>query len=159
MAADSGSRKFTVESPHTDHAESVLTALSVGTSGLSAADSAHRLTLAGQNRLPEASRAGPLRRFLQQFNNLLILILIAAAGITALLGHFLDTSVILAVVLVNTVLGFVQEGKAEKAIAAIRDMLAPRATVIRDGVRQTIDAQALVPGDLVLLEAGDKVPA
>ncbi len=159
MTADSGLSKFTLESPHTDHAESVLAALGVGASGLSAADSAHRLTLAGQNRLPEAPRAGPLRRFLQQFNNLLILILIAAAGITALLGHLLDTSVILAVVLVNTVLGFVQEGKAEKAIAAIRDMLAPRATVIRDGVRQTIDAQALVPGDLVLLEAGDKVPA
>ncbi|MDP2283171.1 MAG: HAD-IC family P-type ATPase, partial [Pseudohongiella sp.] len=159
MAADSGSSKFTVESPHTDHAESVLTALGVGSSGLSAADSAHRLEVAGQNRLPEAARAGPVRRFLQQFNNLLILILIAAAGITALLGHLLDTSVILAVVLVNTVLGFVQEGKAEKAIAAIRDMLAPRATVIRDGVRQTIDAQTLVPGDLVLLEAGDKVPA
>ncbi|MDP3516410.1 MAG: HAD-IC family P-type ATPase [Pseudohongiella sp.] len=159
MAADSGSSKFTVESPYTNHAESVLAELSVGMSGLSAADSAHRLEVAGQNRLPEASRAGPVRRFLQQFNNLLILILIAAAGITALLGHFLDTSVILAVVLVNTVLGFVQEGKAEKAIAAIRDMLAPRATVIRDGVRQTIDAQILVPGDLVLLEAGDKVPA
>jgi len=159
MAADSGSINLKVSNPHTHHAESVLTELGVGMSGLSAADCAQRLKATGHNRLPEAPRAGPLQRFLGQFNNLLILILIGAAGITALLGHWLDTAVILVVVLVNTVLGFIQEGKAEKAIAAIHDMLAPRATVMRDGVRQTVDAQALVPGDLVLLEAGDKVPA
>lgn len=159
MAADSGSINLNVSNPHTHHAESVLTELGVGMSGLSAADSAQRLKTTGHNRLPEAPRAGPLLRFLAQFNNLLILILIGAAGITALLGHWLDTAVILVVVLVNTVLGFIQEGKAEKAIAAIRDMLAPRATVMRDGERQTVDAQELVPGDLVLLEAGDKVPA
>jgi magnesium-transporting ATPase (P-type) len=159
MAADSGSPDLNVTNPHTRHAESVLTELGVGMSGLGAADSAQRLKITGHNRLPAATRAGPLRRFLAQFNNLLILILIGAAGITALLGHWLDTAVILIVVLVNTVLGFIQEGKAEKAIAAIRDMLAPRATVMRDGERQTVDAQELVPGDLVLLEAGDKVPA
>ncbi|TFH74974.1 HAD family hydrolase [Gammaproteobacteria bacterium LSUCC0112] len=159
MAADSGSTNLNVTNPHIRHAESVLTELGVGMSGLAANDIAQRLKTAGHNRLPAAPRAGAWRRFLQQFNNLLILILIGAAGITALLGHLLDTSVILAVVLVNTVLGFAQEGKAEKAIAAIRDMLAPRATVLRDGERQTIDAQMLVPGDLVLLEPGDKVPA
>lgn len=159
MTADPGVNDLVVENPHTLPAESVLTELGVGVSGLSTTHSAQRLLIAGHNRLPEAPHAGPLKRFLRQFNNLLILILIAAAGITALLGHTLDTVVILIVVLVNTVLGFVQEGKAEKAIAAIRDMLAPRATVIRDGEKQTVDAQALVPGDLVLLEAGDKVPA
>jgi magnesium-transporting ATPase (P-type) len=159
MAAGSAVSNFLVENPHTLPAESVLEELSAGVSGLSTSGSAQRLLIAGHNRLPEAPRAGPLQRFLRQFNNLLILILIAAAGITALLGHMLDTVVILFVVLVNTVLGFVQEGKAEKAIAAIRDMLAPRATVMRDGERKTVDAQELVPGDLVLLEAGDKVPA
>jgi len=159
MAADSGSINLNVSNPHTQHAESVLTELGVDMSGLSAADSAQRLKTTGHNRLPEAPRAGPLLRFLGQFNNLLILILIGAAGITALLGHWLDTAVILVVVLVNTVLGFIHEGRAEKAIAAIRDMLAPRATVMRDGERQTVDAEELVPGDLVLLAAGDKVPA
>lgn len=159
MTAVSGVSNLVVESPHTLPAESVLTELGTGVSGLSTTDSAQRLLIAGHNRLPETARAGPLQRFLRQFNNLLILILIGAAGITALLGHMLDTVVILYVVLVNTVLGFVQEGKAEKAIAAIRDMLAPRATVVRDGERQTVDAQELVAGDRVLLEAGDKVPA
>jgi len=159
MTAVSGVSNLVVESPHTLPAEFVLTELGKGVSGLSTTDSAQRLLIAGHNRLPETARAGPLQRFLRQFNNLLILILIGAAGITALLGHMLDTVVILFVVLVNTVLGFVQEGKAEKAIAAIRDMLAPRATVVRDGERQTVDAQELVAGDRVLLEAGDKVPA
>ena len=113
----------------------------------------------GLNRLPAPPVRGPLRRFLAQFNNLLIYVLIAAASVTALLQHWIDTGVILAVVLVNSIIGFIQEGKAEKALEAIRDMLSPHASVIRDGARQTIPAEELVPGDRVLLEAGDKVPA
>ena len=100
-----------------------------------------------------------LLRFAHQFHNILIYTLLAAAGITALLSHYVDTLVILAVVLINAVIGFVQEGKAEQALDAIRHLLAPRAAVIREGARTTVDGEDLVPGDLVLLEAGDKVPA
>jgi len=98
-------------------------------------------------------------RLLLHFHNILIYVLLGSAVITGALGHIVDTLVILAVVLGNAVIGFVQEGKAEKAMAAIRRMLAPRASVLRDGHRRTVDGEALVPGDVVLLEAGDKVPA
>ncbi len=98
-------------------------------------------------------------RFLLQFHNILIYLLLGAAVITLALDHMADTAVILAVVIANAVIGFVQEGKAEKAMEAIRRMLAPRAAVLRGGERQTVDGEALVPGDIVLLEAGDKVPA
>jgi magnesium-transporting ATPase (P-type) len=86
-------------------------------------------------------------------------VLIAAAIVTALLAHWLDTAVIMAVVLLNAIIGFVQEGKAEQALQAIRGMLAPKAAVLREGHRRSIDATALVPGDVVLIEAGDRVPA
>ena len=127
--------------------------------GLSEAEAQRRRAQYGENRLPEAPRAGPLRRLARQFNNLLILVLIAAAVITAALGHWIDTGVIMAVVIINALIGFVQEGRAEAALEALRDMLAPRAAVLRDGQRQTIAASDLVPGDVVVLEAGDKVPA
>ena len=98
-------------------------------------------------------------RFLAQFHNVLIYVLMGAAVVTGALQHWVDTGVILAVVLANAVIGYLQEGKAEAAMAAIRGMLAPRAAVLRDGVRVTLDGADLVPGDVVLLEAGDKVPA
>ncbi len=128
-------------------------------SGLSADDAAARLERHGANRLPEAPKPGPLRRLARQFANLLIQVLMGAAVITALLGHWIDTAVILAVVVINAVIGFVQEGRAEAALEALRDMLAPRAAVLRGGERMTIPAAELVPGDVVVLEAGDKVPA
>ncbi len=96
---------------------------------------------------------------MRHFNNVLIYVLLGAAVVTILLQHWVDTSVILSVVLANAVIGFVQEGKAEAAMDAIRNMLAPRASVQRDGNRLTVDGADLVPGDIVLLEAGDKVPA
>ncbi|MBC7179671.1 MAG: HAD-IC family P-type ATPase, partial [Roseovarius sp.] len=126
---------------------------------LTASDAARRLAEHGPNRLPEVQARGPLRRFLGQFNNVLIYVLIGAAIVTGGLQHWIDTGVILAVVLANAVIGFLQEGKAETAMAAIRQMLAPRAAVLRDGRRVTVDGADLVPGDIVLLEAGDKVPA
>ena len=113
----------------------------------------------GHNRLPEVKGPGPLIRFLRQFNNLLIFVLLLAGAVTAILGHYVDTGVILAVVLVNAVIGFVQEGKAESALAAIRNMLAPQATVIRGGRRLTLPSADIVPGDVVFLEAGDRVSA
>lgn len=128
-------------------------------SGLTADEARRRLQVNGPNRLPVARPVSAARRFLRQFNNLLIIVLMLAAMVTAALGHAVDTVVILAVVIANTLLGFVQEGRAEKAIAAVHQMLAPEASVLRDGERQSIPASGLVPGDLVLLEAGDKVPA
>jgi potassium/sodium efflux P-type ATPase len=130
-----------------------------GEHGLGEDEVAERRERYGANRLPAPPARGPLRRFLAQFNNLLIYVLIGAAVVTALLQHWIDTGVILAVVLVNSIIGFIQEGKAEKALEAIRDMLSPHASVIRGGQRLTIPAEELVPGDRVLLEAGDKVPA
>ncbi|MCL4800305.1 MAG: cation-transporting P-type ATPase [Burkholderiales bacterium] len=127
--------------------------------GLSAAEAEARLAEHGPNRLTPPRRRGPLARFLLQFHNLLIYVLIGAAAVTAALGHWVDTGVILGVVLVNAVIGFVQEGKAERALDAIRGMLSLRATVRRDGRRTEIAAEELVPGDVVLLASGDKVPA
>jgi len=144
------------------HSQTVQTCLAQAGStaeGLSSAEAARRLGIHGPNRLPEVATRGPLRRFVGQFNNVLIYVLIGAAIITGGLGHWVDTGVILAVVIANALIGFLQEGKAEAAMAAIRQMLAPRAAVLRDGRRVTVEGAALVPGDIVLLEAGDKVPA
>lgn len=127
--------------------------------GLSEQEAARRIEKYGPNRLPTFKARGPTRRFLAQFHNLLIYVLLGAAMVTALLGHWIDTYVIIAVVVVNVVIGFVQEGKAEKALDAIRHMLAPNATVVRDGHRASIPAEALVPGDVVILEPGEKVAA
>lgn len=144
---------------HASPAEEALAAFESSTDGLTVAEAATRLGAAGPNRLPQAPRRGPLARFLLQFHNLLIYVLIAAAAVSLLLDHAVDAAVIAGVVLVNAVIGFVQEGRAEQALNAIRGMIDPRATVIRDGHRTTIPADAVVPGDIVFIESGDRVPA
>jgi magnesium-transporting ATPase (P-type) len=101
----------------------------------------------------------PLWRLARQFHNLLIYVLLAAAFVTGLMAHWVDTGVILAVVLLNAGIGFVQEGKAERALQAIRHMLSPHAMVVRDGHAHDVDAAELVPGDVVLLASGDRLPA
>ncbi len=140
-------------------AQEALRALAAETSGLSSDEAARRLAEFGPNRLPEPPRRSALLRFLGHFHNVLIYVLIASAAVTAALQHWIDTGVILAVVIVNAVIGYVQEGRAEQAMAAIRGMLAPRSAVLRDRRRQSVDAADLVPGDIVLIEAGDRVPA
>ncbi|MCC5846522.1 MAG: cation-transporting P-type ATPase [Verrucomicrobia bacterium] len=127
--------------------------------GLSTEEAAKRKAEHGPNKLPEAQRIGPVRRFLLQFHNVLIYVLLASAVITALLDHWIDTWVIFAVVILNALIGFMQEGKAEKALSAISGMLSADASVTRDGETQTIAATELVPGDIVHLQSGDKVPA
>ena len=144
---------------HSTSADNVLEELKSSTEGLSQTEAESRLVSYGANRLPQAPRRNPFVRFLLHFNNILIYVLLGAGLITALLEHWLDTGVILAVVVVNAIIGFIQEGKAEQAMDAIRHMLAPQANVFRGGERATIDGEQLVPGDIVLLEAGDKVPA
>ncbi|MEM1429886.1 MAG: HAD-IC family P-type ATPase [Pseudomonadota bacterium] len=144
---------------HAHSVTAVVTELETAPTGMSSSAADERLRRIGPNRLPEAARTGPLMRFLRQFRNLLIYVLLAAAAVTAALGHWVDTGVILAVVLVNAAIGFVQEGRAEQALAAIKDMLAPEARVLRDGRRALVPAEHLVPGDVVLLEPGDRVPA
>jgi magnesium-transporting ATPase (P-type) len=140
-------------------AEQVLRELEAAPGGLSEAEAARRLAVHGPNRLRPPKRRGPVVRFLLQFHNVLIYVLLASAAITAALGHAVDTGVILGVTIINAIVGFVQEGKAESALAAIRNMLSPRAMVLRDGQRREIAAEELVPGDWVLLQSGDKVPA
>ncbi|WP_102867117.1 cation-transporting P-type ATPase [Pseudovibrio exalbescens] len=144
---------------HSLSAQETLKHLKTTADGLTAQEAHRRLQEAGPNRLPEPPRRSGAKRFLLQFHNILIYVLLSAAAITLLLGHFIDSFVILAVVIVNAVIGFLQEGKAERAMEAIRTMLAPRAHVLRDSRRLSIAGEELVPGDVVLLEAGDKVPA
>ncbi|WP_262925142.1 cation-transporting P-type ATPase [Pseudomonas guariconensis] len=133
--------------------------LRTGPEGLQDVEVARRLELYGPNRLLPPKRRGPLLRLLAQFHNVLLYVMIAAAVITALLEHWVDTCVLLAAVVINAIIGFIQEGKAESALQAIRAMLAPHAMVIRNGIPQEIDAAELVPGDLVVLASGDRVPA
>lgn len=150
------------EQPSAWHAwpgDEVLSALEANMAGLSQVDALARLRAYGPNVLPQTAGVHPILRFLKQFNSALIYFLLAAALAAALLGHHVDAAVIAVVVLINAVVGFVQEGKAEQALGAIRDMIAPHATVLRDGTRSTIPVPELVPGDIVLLEAGDRVPA
>jgi magnesium-transporting ATPase (P-type) len=127
--------------------------------GLTAADAALRLKRHGPNRLPSVQPRGAARRLLAQFHNLLIYVLLVSAAITAAMGEAVETAVILGVVILNGVVGFIQEGRAERALDAIRGMLTPRASVIRDRHRLSIAAEEVVPGDLVVIEAGDRVPA
>jgi P-type Ca2+ transporter type 2C len=139
--------------------DKTLEELSTSEDGLTREEAQKRLEEHGLNKLPETEPQSALKRFLLQFHNVLIYVLLIAAVITALLDHWLDTWVILAVVVINAMIGFIQEGKAEKALESIRKMLSLDATVIREGERRNIDAENLVPGDIVLLESGDKIPA
>ncbi|RUQ36129.1 MAG: cation-transporting P-type ATPase [Candidatus Competibacteraceae bacterium] len=144
---------------HTLSVAHTLQELATTPGGLSTAEAQRRLQIHGPNRLRPPQRRGPVLRFLLQFHNVLIYVLLLSAGITAVLGHAVDTGVILGVTLINAIVGFVQEGKAESALAAIRNMLSLKATVLRDGQRCEIAAEELVPGDWVLLQSGDKAPA
>ncbi len=137
----------------------VLDKLGATSTGLNLHEAEARLKTHGPNRLPDPPKRSIAMRFLLQFHNILIYVLFGSAIITAVLDHWIDTLVILVVVLTNAIIGFIQEGKAEKAMDAIRQMLAPHASVLRSGERHSIEGEKLVPGDIVLLEAGDKVPA
>ncbi|MDO9025280.1 cation-transporting P-type ATPase [Zwartia sp.] len=144
---------------HNMSAAETLTKLQTSDLGLTDTQVQDRLDQHGLNSLPQSAKRSALWRFLLQFHNLLIYVLLGAAVMTAALEHWVDTGVILAVIIANAVIGFLQEGKAERSMDAIRHMLAPHAKVVRNGIRQTVEGDHLVPGDIVLIEAGDKVPA
>ncbi len=155
----SGAPNASTQDWHAQAPDAVLETLRSGRDGLTPTEVARRLKEAGPNELPAPPRVHPVLRLLGQFNNALILFLLAAAAMAALLGHWIDAAVIVGVVLVNAIVGFVQEGRAEQALDALRGMLAPSARVLRGGHRETVPVADLVPGDVVLLEAGDRVPA
>lgn len=144
---------------HALSVEQVLARQQTSTAGLGDEEVARRRAVHGYNRLPPLKRRGPLLRFLRQFHNVLIYVLLAAALITLLMAHWLDAGVILGVVFINAIIGFIQEGRAEQALDAIRDLLSQRATVVRAGRARVVTAEELVPGDIVLLQSGDRVPA
>ena len=127
--------------------------------GLSEAEAARRLEEHGRNELDEVPRRAAWKRFLDQFNDLLIFVLLGAAVVAAAVGDLKDPIVIGVVLLINATMGFVQENRADNALDALKGMLETTVRVRRDGAVATVPASDVVPGDVVLLEAGDKVPA
>ncbi|HOP40937.1 MAG TPA: HAD-IC family P-type ATPase, partial [Geobacteraceae bacterium] len=127
--------------------------------GLTPAEAQARLARYGANELRAARRISPWAIFLEQFKNVLILILLVATGISAFLGHGTEAVVITVIVLFAVILGFVQEYRAERSIDALRKMAAPAAQVIREGTELQVPARTVVPGDIVLLSAGNRIPA
>ncbi|EFK95817.1 cation transporting ATPase, partial [sediment metagenome] len=127
--------------------------------GLSAFEVKHRLERFGFNIVTVKRKTGPIKRFLLQFHNPLIYILLASSLITAILKEWIDASVIMGVVLVNAAIGFIQESRAEGAIESLKKMMTTEATVKRDGSKVRIPSKEIVPGEVVVLQAGDKVPA
>ncbi len=144
---------------HALASDAALAALAATADGLSSDEAGSRRERFGANVLTPPRQRSPIVRFLLQFHDILIYILLASGAIKLAMGDLIDASVIFGVVVINALIGFVQEGKAEKALAAIRGMLSPQATVLRDGHRIVIAAEDLVPGDVVFLQSGDKVPA
>ncbi len=144
---------------HTLKPEEVLNHFQVQESGLTTEEAKKRLQQYGPNQLKEAPRPTFLQMLWDQLNNFVVILLIAASVISALLGDYVEAAAIMAIVVLNAVLGIVQERRAEEALAALKKLAAPDAQVIRDGHRRTIPAYELVPGDIVFLEAGNFVPA
>jgi magnesium-transporting ATPase (P-type) len=153
-------RPATVEPPwHAETARAALERTRSSAEGLTSAEAAERLKVNGPNRLPAGKPRSLAARLFAHVNNLLIYVLLVSALIAFLLGHGVDTVVILGVVVINATIGFIQEGRAENALDAIRAMLTHEASVLRDGRRLTIPVESLVAGDVVLIEAGDRIPA
>lgn len=149
---------------HSQTTDSVLKELKTKSDGLKASDARSRLRINGENKLKEAKKDSLIKRFIQQLKDPMIIILIVAAVISGLTAHyggegFADVIIIMTVVLINAILGVYQESKAEKAIEALKKMTAATCKVLRDGIQVTLPSTNLVPGDVIVLEAGDAVPA
>jgi Ca2+-transporting ATPase len=146
--------------PHQRPAEAVIAMLgSDAARGLTSADVQKRLAEHGPNELSHQEKASPWELFFNQFKNVLVVILITATVLSAVVGEYVDAAIILVIILFCAVLGFVQEYRAEKALDALKGMLAPMITVLRNGTEQEVASKDLVPGDILVLEAGDRIPA
>lgn len=144
---------------HTYAVNEVFKLCNTQLTGLTEEDAKERLKICGSNSLKQPLRPGFIKRLIVQFNHLLIYVLLGSVAISAMLNHWIDMSVILVVILINALIGIIQEGKAEQALDAICHMLSLQASVIRNDRRMIVSAETLVPGDIVLLKSGDKVPA
>jgi len=149
---------------HAVDTEQVLESLGTSQDGLSSEEAQRRLEEYGPNELREEKRVTPLELFVGQFKSILVIILILSAIVSAYISMrkgepYTDTYVIMAIVIMNAVLGFVQEYRAERAVEALKRMVAPHVIALRDGREESLDSRNLVPGDVVLLEAGSRVPA
>jgi len=151
---------------HAMSGEEALSALGSSERGLTSQEAAERLARYGPNELSEGRKISPLMIFLDQFKDYMVIILILAAIISAGIGiwkesteEYLDAGIIMVIVLVNAILGFVQNYRAEKTMQALRDMAAPKATVVRDGEEKSVPSRELVPGDVIVLSTGDRISA
>jgi P-type Ca2+ transporter type 2C len=144
---------------HSISQEQVFSELKSTKAGLDGSQVSERRAKYGRNELVEAKKKSPFAIFIGQFENLLVMLLIVAIGISVAVGAIVDATVIAIIVIANAILGFVQEYRAEKAMQALKKLSAPQATVLRDGKEKKIPAKDIVPGDVVLLQEGDRVPA
>ncbi len=145
---------------HTMHANEVIKNLDTSVdAGLSLNETENRLKKYGYNQLEEKKGVSPFILFLGQFNNFIVWVLIAAAIVSGVLREWIDALAIIAIVIINAIIGFIQEYRAEKSLEALQKMSAPFSRVTRNGEIQSIPSRDIVPGDIVLLEAGDYVPA
>lgn len=152
-------KQVQLDQAHSATAESLFALLNSSEQGLTSVEATARRETWGANQLPVKAPIPVWRRWLRQFHNLFIYVLLISALISLVLGHWVDAGVIAAVMIINASIGFIQEGKAEAALRAIRSLSVSHSLAMRDGVNLTIDSSQLVPGDVVLLEAGDRVPA
>ena len=133
--------------------------------GLNEKDVVNRIEKFGKNKLDEKKKDNLFIKFIKQFNDFMIIILIAASIISAVIakvqgtGDYLDSIIIIAIVIFNAIMGLIQENKAEKSLESLNKLSAPKATVLRNGRQKTVDSEEIVPGDIVILEAGCYVPA
>ncbi len=144
---------------HVTEVQKIFSDLNSSEKGLSGQEVQSRLNEYGRNELEEKKKKSPLVLFLGQFKDFMIIVLIAAAIISGLIGEMTDTIIIMVIVVLNAVIGFIQEYRAEKAMEALKKMAMIQATVIREGRQESVSSADLVPGDIVLLEAGNAVPA
>lgn len=144
---------------HESTSAEVLEYFSSHINGLSEGDATQKLNEYGPNEIRREHTISPLKIFLSQFNNFIVFILIAAVVVSLTLHEYIDSVVIITILIVNAILGFFQEYRAEKSIESLKKMAAPQATVIREGRKQRIDGRDLVPGDVIVFESGDRIPA
>lgn len=147
------------ESWHAMNLEETLKALNSTEAGLSQGEAQKRLTEYGLNELRKEKRTSPTKMFAEQFKDILVVILLIATALSVAIGELIDAVVIIAIVLATAILGFAEEFRSEKAVEALKKMTAPTAAVLRDGKEVKVLATEIVPGDVVLLYTGDKVPA